>query len=413
MIIATSTLSAVEAPPGFEAAFNGKNLDGWKGLVGNPIKRRSMSADDLAAAQQKADERMRAHWSVVDGVLVFDGKGDSLCTAKDYADFEMYVDWKIKKKGDSGIYLRGSPQLQIWDTENPDGFKNGADKGSGALWNNRHSGNRPLVKADRAVGEWNTFRIRMVGAKVWCWLNGQAVLDGVVMENYWERDKPIYPSGQIELQNHGNTLYFKNVFIREIETEEANRILSGGWKSLFNGNDLTGWIGATDNYEVHEGAIGCRPGKGGNLYTKDEYGDFVFRFEFQLPPGGNNGIGIRAPRQGDAAYAGMEIQVLDNTAKKFATLKPWQYHGSIYGLVSAHRGYLRPVGEWNHEEIRAVGSRITVTLNGTVIVDADVAKIEKPVSGREHPGRFRAKGHIGFCGHNDAVRFRNVVIREL
>ncbi|MEM7262025.1 MAG: DUF1080 domain-containing protein [Planctomycetota bacterium] len=400
-------------PRGFTALFNGKDVSGWKGLVANPVKRREMSPEQLAAAQVKADERMRAHWSVEDGVLVFDGKGDSLCTASDYGDFELYVDWKIEAKGDSGIYLRGSPQLQIWDTENEAGRKHGAHLGSGALWNNQRSGNRPLVKADRPVGEWNTFRIRMIGSKVWCWLNGELTLDGVVMENYWERDKPIYRTGQIELQNHGNTLYFKNIFIREIGSEEAKCWLSDGWKSLFNGRDLTGWVGATDNYEVRDGAIVCKEGRGGNLYTADEYGDFVFRFEFQLPPGGNNGVGIRAPLQGDAAYAGMEIQVLDNTAKKYEELKPWQYHGSIYGLVAAHRGSLRPVGEWNHEEIRVEGSRVTVILNGTMIVDADVARITEPLSGREHPGRLRKRGHVGFCGHHDPVRFRRVAILPL
>ena len=139
-----------------------------------------MSAEELAAAQKKADERMRAHWKVEDGALVFDGNGDSLCTAKDYGDFEMYVTWKILPKGDSGIYLRGSPQLQIWDTENEAGFKNGTDKGSGALWNNQKHERFPLVKADKPVGQWNTFYIKMVGERVTVKLNGQLVTDNVV-----------------------------------------------------------------------------------------------------------------------------------------------------------------------------------------------------------------------------------------
>jgi hypothetical protein len=193
-------------PEGFVALFNGTDLSGWKGLVGNPKSRAAMSPEQLAAAQEKADERMRAHWKVEDGALVFDGKGDSLCTAKDYADFEMYVDWKIKKGGDSGIYLRGSPQVQIWD--NP--------VGSGGLYNNQKNPSKPTENADNPVEEWNTFFIRMVGDKVTVKLNGKLVFDNVTMENYWERDKPIYPTGQIELQNHGNTLYFKNIYIREL-----------------------------------------------------------------------------------------------------------------------------------------------------------------------------------------------------
>lgn len=196
-------------PEGFSALFNGKDLSGWKGLVGNPKTRATMSAEDLAAAQEKADAAMREHWNVEDGALVFDGKGKSLCTAKDYGDFEMFVDWKILPAGDSGIYLRGTPQVQIWDATK-------RTEGSGGLFNNKQNPSKPLKCADRPIGQWNTFRIKMVGEKVTVWLNGELVVDNVTMENYWERDKPIYPTGQIELQNHGNTLYFKNIYIREI-----------------------------------------------------------------------------------------------------------------------------------------------------------------------------------------------------
>jgi len=193
-------------PEGFKAQFNGKDLTGWKGLVGNPKTRAAMAPEQLAEAQKKADEQMRANWKVVDGALVFDGKGKSLCTAKDYGDFEMYVDWKILPRGDSGIYLRGSPQVQIW--ERPEG--------SGGLYNNKKNPSKPIKNADKPVGQWNTFYIKMVGERVTVKLNGELVVDNVVMENYWERDKPIYPTGQIELQNHGNTLWFKNVYLREI-----------------------------------------------------------------------------------------------------------------------------------------------------------------------------------------------------
>jgi len=199
-------------PEGFVALFNGKDLSGWKGLVGNPKTRAAMTPEQLAEAQKKADDQMRAHWKVVDGALVFDGKGKSLCTAKDYGDFEMYVDWKILEHGDSGIYLRGSPQVQIWDP-------NDRPEGSGGLFNNKVHPSKPLKCADKPIGQWNTFRIKMVGEKVSVWLNGELVVDDVVMENYWERDKPIYPTGQIELQNHGNTLWFKNIYLREIPRE--------------------------------------------------------------------------------------------------------------------------------------------------------------------------------------------------
>ncbi len=204
------TQSKMNTPPeGFTAIFNGKDLTGWKGLVGDPKSRSEMSDEELLAAQAKADDRMREHWKVVDGVLEFDGKGDSLCTDKDYENFELYVDYKILSKGDSGIYLRGSPQVQIWDPSSK-------NIGSGGLFNNKKHPSEPLVLADNPVGEWNTFHIKMVGELVTVWLNGKLVVDATPLENYWEPDKPIYSSGQIELQNHGNALYFRNIFIKEL-----------------------------------------------------------------------------------------------------------------------------------------------------------------------------------------------------
>jgi len=214
-------------PEGFVALFNGKNLDGWKGLVNpgkakdgipgnidNPFKRAKLTPEQLKAAQAEADDNMRAHWKVEDGALVFDGKGRNLCTARDYGDFEMWVDWKISPKGDSGIYLRGSPQVQIWDTA----LTNvGGQVGSGGLYNNKKNPDKPLVKADKPVGEWNTFWIKMVGDKVWVKLNGQTVVDGVVLENYWDRNQPIFPTGDIQLQNHGGPLWFKNIYVKELK----------------------------------------------------------------------------------------------------------------------------------------------------------------------------------------------------
>ncbi len=200
-------------PEGFIALFNGKDLTNWKGLVGNPRVRAKMSAEKLAEAQKKADEGMRKSWTVKDGELIFSGRGKSLCTAKDYGDFEMYVDWKIKDRGDSGIYLRGSPQVQIWDPKK-------WPVGSGGLYNNKKNTIKPLVCADNPIGQWNRFRIKMIGEKVWVWLNGKLVVDNTTLENYWDRKIPIYPTGQIELQNHGNTLWFRNIYIREIKAGE-------------------------------------------------------------------------------------------------------------------------------------------------------------------------------------------------
>lgn len=193
-------------PSGFTALFNGRDLTGWKGLVRNPPARAKMSAAELAAEQAKADEAARAHWKVVDGVITYDGKNDNLCTARDYGDFEMLVDWKIGPQGDSGIYLRGSPQVQIWD--NP--------IGSGGLYNNIKNPKDPIVRADNPIGDWNRLRILMVGERVTVFLNETLVVNNVVMENYWERNLPIYPVGQIELQHHHTPLWFKNIYLREI-----------------------------------------------------------------------------------------------------------------------------------------------------------------------------------------------------
>jgi len=221
-LISIASLSGVadsgraDPPDGFVPLFNGKDLSGWNGLAADPKQRAEMSDEEFNAAQQTADEEMRAHWHAIDGVLECDGKGDNICTAKDYANFEMYVDWKILPSGDSGIYLRGTPQVQIWDTTDEPLWKYGADKGSGALWNNEHHPRFPLVKADNPTGDWNTFYIKMVGERVTVKLNGQPVVEDVIMENYWDPAKPIAAQGPIELQSHDNKLWFRNLYIREL-----------------------------------------------------------------------------------------------------------------------------------------------------------------------------------------------------
>lgn len=182
-----------------------------------------------------------------------------------------------------------------------------------------------------------------------------------------------------------------------------------GFTSIFDGKTLEGWMGSVDGYAVENGAIVCKP-NGRNLYTKKEYSNFVLRFEFKLTPGANNGIGLRAPTEGDPAYVGMESQVLDDTADQYKGLKEYQFHGSIYGIAPAKRGHLKPVGEWNVEEIVCDGKHVKVTLNGVVIVDADVIK---PIDGQNHPGLSRDKGHIAFCGHGAHVEFRNLRVKEL
>ncbi len=190
-----------------------------------------------------------------------------------------------------------------------------------------------------------------------------------------------------------------------------------GYKLLFNGENLDGWVGNKTDYVVEDGMIIIYPDRGGrgNLYTEQEYGNFIFRFEFQLTPGANNGLGIRAPLEGDAAYEGIELQILDNTADKYKDLHEYQYHGSVYGVIPAKRGFLKPVGEWNQQEVIADGNKIKVILNGEVIVDGDIKEARKggTLDGKKHKGLKNKKGHIGFLGHGDLVRFRSIRIKEL
>ena len=190
-----------------------------------------------------------------------------------------------------------------------------------------------------------------------------------------------------------------------------------GFTSLFDGRTLAGWIWNKSSYLVKEGMIVIEPkgGGGGNLYTEKEYGNFVLRFEFQLTPGANNGLGIHAPLEGDAAYVGKELQILDNEAAKYATLEAYQYHGSVYGVIAAKRGFLLPTGEWNQQEVRVQHPYITVVLNGEVILEGNYLEASKngTLDKKEHPGLQRSRGHIGFLGHGDVVRFRSIKIKEL
>ncbi|MBI1904394.1 MAG: DUF1080 domain-containing protein [Planctomycetia bacterium] len=188
-----------------------------------------------------------------------------------------------------------------------------------------------------------------------------------------------------------------------------------GFIALFDGKSLDGWQGATKGYAAENGVLVCKKEGGGNLYTDKEYADFVLRFEFKLEPGANNGLGIRTPTQGDAAYVGMELQILDDTAEQYKNLKPYQYHGSIYGVVPCEKGCQKAVGEWNEQEVICKGRHVTVVLNGHKIVDADLDKAApegKTIDGREHPGLKREKGHIGFLGHGSRLEFRKIRIKE-
>ncbi len=190
-----------------------------------------------------------------------------------------------------------------------------------------------------------------------------------------------------------------------------------GFVSLFDGKTLNGWKlikGHGPGYVIKDNTIVCPADGGGNLYTEKEYANFAFRFEFKVEPGGNNGVGIRAPLEGDAAYQGMEIQILDDQHEKYkGKIKSEQHHGSVYDVIPARTGFLKPAGEWNSEEIMMNGSRIRVTLNDVIILDADLETVREPEVLKKHPGLRNKTGHIGFLGHGSLVEFRNIRIKTL
>lgn len=409
-------------PKGFTALFNGDDLTGWHGMEHfDPRALAAMGKEEREKKVEAWTEDARKHWKVDDGALVNDGHGAYLTTDKEYGDVELLIDYKTVAGADSGVYLRGTPQVQIWDTTKEGGKWNiGADKGSGGLWNNSPGapGKDPLVLADKPFGEWNRLRILQVGARTTVYLNDKLVVDHAIMENFWDRAAPLFARGVIQLQTHGGEIRWRNLFVREISADEANSILSRhgskGFSPIFDGKTLDGWAGASENYEVIDGSIRCKPAKGGVLHTRASYSDFAARVEFKLPPGGNNGLAIRYPGEGDTAYSGMcELQVLDDGDARYDRIDPRQAHGSAYGMVAARRGFLRPPGTWNFEEVTVKGSTIKVELNGTVILDADLSKVSEYMAKSPHPGKDRTSGHFGFAGHGDPVEFRAVAVKAL
>lgn len=421
LAVAAAALFADAPPAGFTPLFNGKDLAGWHGY--NPHSVAKLTGEKKEAMLAKMREEFTQHWSVKDGELFNPGTGAYATTDKEYGDIELVLEYNMAPLGDSGVYLRACPQVQIWDPANPKELKNNANLGSGALWNNTkgNPGKDPLVLADKAPGEWNTMRILMVGSRVSVWLNGKQTVDHAILENYYDRKTAIPAKGPICLQTHGASIRWRNIAVREISGTEANQILAShgkaGFKSIFNGKDFTGWAGPVENFEVADGAVRCKTGKGGTPYYNQDLTDFAARVEFKLPAGGNNGLAIRYPGKGNTAYDGMcELQVLDDNYEKVkGKIDPRQAHGSAYGMVAAQRGYQRPIGEWNFQEATIVGSTIKVELNGYVILDTDLSKVDMTtvMAKSPHPGKDRKNGFFGFAGHNDAAEFRNIEIKDL
>ena len=418
----------VTPPAGFAALFNGTDFDGWFGHAGEdprPLLQASPAELEKIWADSMAD--VHAHWRVENGELVNDGQGLYLTTKKNYRDFELRVEYKTVAGADSGIYLRGLPQVQIWDTADQDKFGIDAGKGSGGLWNNSPGapGKDPSRKMDKPFGEWNSFVITMIGERVTVALNGEVVVDDAVMENYLDRDAPMLVKGPVKLQTHGGEIRWRNIFIREIGPDEVAERLAArdaeGFVRVDNGKDLSNWQGAVDEYEVVDGTIRNKIDRGGALVTREEYADFKVRLQFRLPGTGNNGLGIRTSVDGYPGHDGLtEVQVLaeDYDTVKGEPIDPRQAHGSAYGILAARRGYQQPIGEWNYQEVTVRGTTLKVELNGTVILEGDLAAIDPAtfMSGGRSPGFQKASGYFGFyalAGHNDPVDFKNIYIKRL
>ncbi len=440
VLMSTGFVVAAEnvPPEGFVPLFNGKNLDGWWGnKTEDPRSYINLPAKELAEKKNASLEDIRQHWRAEGGELINDGKGLYLTTDKFYGDFELLISYKMVPSADSGIYLRGVPQVSIWDATDEKKFKHGADKGSGGLWNNPAGtpGKDPLVFADNPIGQWDSVRVIMTGERVSVWLNGKLVVDHARLYNYYNKRKPeaewlpLTKVGPLQLQTHGGEMRWRNLFIREIGADESNEILAShndkGFKSVFNCKALSGSAGDTENYMVEGGALTCKPDKGGTVFTEEQFGDFVVRLEFTLPPGGNNGLAMRYPGTGHGTWDSFcELQVLDDghpkyndpKAPKYYNLNPRQAHAAVYARVPSHRGYLRPTGQWNFQESTVKGTALKVELNGFTILDVDMAKVDPATfmyPEEKFKGRNVMKGHFGFNGHKDPVRFKEIRIKSL
>jgi len=366
--------------------------------------------------QSEWNKEVFQHWSVVEDELVHDGIGPHLVSKKHYANFELWADLLISPQGRCGIYLRGYPQVVFRDIAI---LQDSAIKSPGGLVNKNECIHFPTSVAVNSVGEWNRIFIRVVGEYVTVVLNDKVIVEDIVMDNYFDLESPIGLSGPLHLESQGGMTRFRNLFIREISyTEAVERIMEihggeEGFETIFNGENLVGWIGATSAYEVFERTIRCKKGHIGNLLTQEKFEDFILRLEMLIPPRANNGIGIHVPSV-DAipAFDGMEIQVIDATT--LTNLKDYQQHGSIYGIFPAHQGYLRPPGQWNFQEVVVNKGVIEVHLNGFEILHCKLEDVRhEPMDGEEHPGAFQTIGHVGFCGHQDAVQFRNIRIKRI
>ena len=410
-----------ECPDGFVSLYNGKDLTGWKGMIAEedwngkgPGWRRALLPETLWAKQAEADKSMREHWSVRDGVIFFDGLkgGTSVATTKDYRNFEMLVDWRLLRVyGDSGFYLRGMSQVQIWDPNTWGG------QGSGGLWNNRDGFFGATTREDRPIGDWNTFRMRMVGDKVTVWFNDVKVVDAVPLENCWNYDWPIPLVDNIQLQCHGDPVEFRNIFIKElpedpadvpdpaaaVRGERVDLLKDGlaGWQAS-DPKARMGWSvkdGVLSNFITKDPKAASRGGSGGtHLQTKrTDFFDFDLSYDVLVPAKCNSGVYLRGR---------YEIQVCDSFGKKPDT----HTMCSLYDLVAPCVAAEKPAGEWQHVDLTLYKRHLTVSLNGVKIIDnAPIAGVTPcAVDWNE-----TVPGPILLQGDHSNASFKNMILTKI
>lgn len=392
-------------------------LAGWTAVAVNPAEAKRLPARQVAKLRKAAGEAVAANWGAADGLLEFAAEAPAtIGTEKEYENFELWIEWR--SEGEAGMAVRSMPLIRL-----------GGAAGTGLA-----DGKAARTVADNAPGTWNTLYVKVVDDRITLVENGVKVAENAVMTNLCAPGEPVYAQGRIELAGQGAPVAFRNLWINELPSTPVFSLpadeAAAGYEVLFDGRSLHKWTGNTTNYVPLDGTIDVTAtyGGSGNLYTVGEYGDFILRFEFRfLREGVNNGIGLRTPMGVDAAYHGMEIQILDHDAPIYKNLRVYQQHGSVYGIIPAKRIKFGELGTWNVEEIRAVGDRITVTVNGEVILDGDIReacqghnvsedgskKNPYTVDHRNHPGLFNKKGHIGLLGHGAGIQFRNIRIKSL
>jgi hypothetical protein len=434
--LVSATGHAVEPPAGFMPLFNGRDLTGWRGRPSlDPRKEAEGTPEERAKRQADWNADLAQHWKVENGVIVSDGQGVYLTTDRDYGDFELRIEWKLPVACvDSGIYLRGNPQVQIWDPDCERDNKHGNQKGSGGLWNNPPDSpaKNPLVKADAPIGSWNAARILMKGDRVTVVLNDKTVVDNQPLANSFEKGQPLPARGPIQIQTHGAPLHVRNVFIRELAAADT---AGAGWRDL-GADDFTNvncdlpTADKPGTWTWKDGGVHCTGQPVGVIRTKFPVTNLELSLDWRhLASGGNSGVFLWAPAAalkdvppGKLPRGGIEVQILDHGyteqyEKSSGKKADWfTTHGDVFPVGTSTMKPFPPLSpngsrsfptaqhsrgtpEWNHYFVRAVDGEVRLWVNGHQVSGGAACN--------------PATGFLCLESEGAPVEFRNLRIREL